>query len=98
MLVDILTDKWKLASRAAVVTINGSIGGAVYALFHSYVISRKMKGKLSIPILVNGLLGGLVGITAICAICKPWEGLIIGLIGGIVAVSGNVLPVLILIV
>ena len=83
------TDKWKLASRAAVITINGSSGGAMYGIFHSYVLNRKTKGKLNIPILVTGLLGGLVGVTAICAICRPWEALVIGLIGGIVAVAGK---------
>jgi len=36
-------------------------------------------------VLVSGILGGLVGITAIASICKPWEALIIGFIGGLVA-------------
>mgnify|MGYP001792509557 CR=1 FL=1 len=32
-----------------------------------------------------GILGGLVGITAICAVARPWEGFLIGFIGAAVA-------------
>lgn len=43
------------------------------------------KGKLDVAVFITGILGGLVGITAICAVCRPWEAFLIGFIGGLVA-------------
>ena len=43
------------------------------------------KRKLDVAVFITGVLGGLVGITAICAVCRPWEAFIIGFIGGLVA-------------
>lgn len=80
--------KWKLASRTAVLTINGSIGGGLWAILYSYKITKLYKGKLDIPTFVSGVLGGLVSITAICSVCQPWLGFIIGFIGGIISSYG----------
>ncbi|XP_020902017.1 putative ammonium transporter 3 [Exaiptasia diaphana] len=77
--------KWKLASRSAVVTINGSIGGGIMGMFYSYVF---YKGKLDIPVFITGILGGLVSITAICSIARPWEALVISLIGALISCAG----------
>ncbi|CAB4028939.1 ammonium transporter 3, partial [Paramuricea clavata] len=80
--------KWKLASRSAVVTINGSIGGGIFGMAYSCIFHKR---KLLINILVTGLLGGLVSVTAICAVCRPWEALVIGFIGAAVAIGGMVM-------
>ncbi|EDO40423.1 predicted protein [Nematostella vectensis] len=80
--------KWKLASRAAVVTINGSIGGGIFATFYSYIAHAN---KLMVDVFVTGILGGLVGITAICAVVRQWESLLIGFIGGMIACVGDAL-------
>ncbi|KAL9973828.1 hypothetical protein ACROYT_G020333 [Oculina patagonica] len=77
--------KWKLASRAAVVTINGSIGGGIVGMIYSYIC---FKNKLNIPIFVTGILAGLVSITAICSLARPWEAIIIGAIGALLACPG----------
>ncbi|XP_031563507.1 putative ammonium transporter 3 [Actinia tenebrosa] len=77
--------KWKLASRAAVVTINGSIGGGIFSTLYSYAL---FGNKLLIDVFITGILGGLVGITGICAIVRPGESFIIGFIGGAVACLG----------
>ena len=37
--------KWKLASRTAVVTINGSIGGSIFSILFSYILTKSYKGK-----------------------------------------------------
>ncbi|PFX19288.1 putative ammonium transporter 3 [Stylophora pistillata] len=74
--------KWLLASRSAVVTLNGSIGGGILGIAYSYYFR---KGKLDVAVFITGILGGLVGITAICAVCRPWEAFLIGFIGGVVA-------------
>lgn len=40
------------------------------------------------PIFTAGILGGLVGITAICTLCRPWEALLIGMIGSVLTCTG----------
>lgn len=74
--------KWKLASRSAVVTINGAIGGGIVGTTYSYILHKK---QVNIPIFVTGVLSGLVGITAICTLARPWEGLVIGAVGALLA-------------
>ncbi|XP_028400150.1 putative ammonium transporter 3 [Dendronephthya gigantea] len=82
-------EKWKLAARSAVCTINASIGGGIVGMFYSYIF---YKNKLDIQIFVTGLLGGLVGVTAVCAITRPSFALVVGLVGGLVAcASSNIL-------
>ncbi|XP_074651675.1 putative ammonium transporter 3 [Tubulanus polymorphus] len=77
--------KWKLAAKSAVTTINGSVGGGLAGIVLSYFLH---KGVYDIGDIVNSVLGGLVGITAGCALVRPWEAFIIGLIGGIIGVLG----------
>ena len=74
--------KWKLASRSAVATLNGSIGGGILAIIYSYIIDDE---TLDVPIFVTGIRGGLVSVTGICALARPWEGLVIGFFGGLFA-------------
>jgi len=81
--------KWKLATRAAVTTLNASTGAGIWGMLYSYKLTKKYKGKLDVGILTASILGGLVAITAICAICNPWEALLIGLSGGIIATYGE---------
>ena len=81
--------KWKLASRAAVATVNGSVGGGLWAILYSYKLCKKFKGKLDVGTFSTGVLGGLVSVTAICAVCRPWEALLIGFIGGIITCYGE---------
>ena len=76
------TAKWLLASRSAVVTLNGSIGGGLLGVIYSFVYRKR---KLDVAVFITGILGGLVGITAICAMCRPWEAFLIGFIGGLTA-------------
>ena len=51
-------------------------------MIYSFLYRNK---KLDVAIFITGVLGGLVGITAICAVCRPWEAFVIGFIGGLVA-------------
>lgn len=75
--------KWKLAAKSAIVTLLGSIGGGVVGITTSFITR---KGKFEIDYIVNSILGGLVAITAACAIIRPWEALIAGAIGGFIAI------------
>lgn len=69
--------------------MNGSIGGGLFSIVYCFIIRKKKYcNKLDIPVFSTSILGGLVGITAICAICRPWEALVIGFIGAAVANGG----------
>ena len=89
MLFFLLTGKWKLASKAAVVTVNGSVGGGLWVISYCYLLTTRFRKKLNITELTNGILAGLVSMTAICAICQPWDALIIGWIGGMISSYGG---------
>ncbi|XP_071845046.1 putative ammonium transporter 3 isoform X2 [Apostichopus japonicus] len=78
----IANDKWVLATRSAVATITSSIGGGIVGIALSYVTKKR---KFDIVYIINGVLGSLVSITAYCALARPWEGLVIGAVGGGVA-------------
>jgi Amt family ammonium transporter len=54
--------------------------GAVAAM----ALSMIQKGKADIPTILNGMLAGLVAITASCAFVETWAAIIIGIIGGMV--------------
>ncbi|XP_048589128.1 putative ammonium transporter 3 isoform X2 [Nematostella vectensis] len=61
------------------------ISGAKWKLASSYLMHKK---QLNIHVFVTGILGGLVSITAICSVARPWEALVIGSIGALIACSG----------
>ncbi|KAF4524277.1 hypothetical protein B566_EDAN012040 [Ephemera danica] len=74
--------KWQFAARAAVLTLLASFGGGAMGLVHS-LLTRK--GHFDIMDLINGVLGALVSITAGCFLYRPWEAVLVGVIGGAVA-------------
>ena len=63
-------------------TLNASIGGGILAIIYSYIQDAE---TLDVPTFVTGIRGGLVAVTGICALAKPWEGLVIGFFGGLFA-------------
>ena len=52
--------KWILAAKAACTTLISSFAGGIVAVFYSFYVTN---GKLDILMLINGILGGLVGVT-----------------------------------
>jgi len=67
----------ELASKIAVnTTLGAGMGGVGCAM-----ISLKVDGYWSMPRIVNGVLAGLVSITAPCSVVNPADSLIIGLLG-----------------
>ncbi|MGB0664431.1 MAG: ammonium transporter [Pontibacterium sp.] len=73
-----------LDDAVPVILINtnlSAVASGLTALLISYFIDH---GKISIPRVLNGILGGLVGITAGCAFVTPNGALIIGVISGFV--------------
>ncbi|XP_066927041.1 putative ammonium transporter 3 [Clytia hemisphaerica] len=82
---------WKIASKTAVVTMNGAMAGGLSAVLLSGVLylTRRRRYILDIAYLASGILGGLVGVTACAPIIRPWEGLLLGFIGGLIANGAN---------
>lgn len=61
--------------------LSAAAGGAA-TLFLTWI----KYGKPSLSLMLNGILAGLVGITAGCDVVSPWGAIIIGLVCGIVLV------------
>ena len=64
----------------AVNTILASASGAITALMYEWSRNKKP----DVPLTCNGLLGGLVAITAPCAFVSPASAVLIGLVAGLI--------------
>jgi len=73
-----------IAARVAVTTTLAAGAGAVSAT----LIAWAKHGKPDLSLSLNGLLGGLVGITAGTATVEPWAAVLIGLVAGGIIVYG----------
>ena len=73
----------------AVNTTLAAAAGGVAAMFTSRSMSHEH--KISLTMLMNGILAGLVGITANCDSVTNNEALLIGAIAGVLVVFGNLL-------
>ena len=72
-------------TRLAVVAVNTMIAGATGA-FGSYLYVKIRFGKPDPSWLANGMLAGLVAITAPCAFVDSWAAALIGIIAGVLVV------------
>lgn len=66
----------------ATVATNTAIAGAFGAVVAMFYMQLKV-GKPDPGMMVNGMLGGLVAITAPCAFVDPWAAAVIGAIAGV---------------
>ncbi|XP_068244065.1 putative ammonium transporter 3 isoform X2 [Palaemon carinicauda] len=73
---------WKYAARTAVTTLLSSIGAGLIGMGVSWYKNH----RLEIGDVVNSVLGGLVSVTAGCALYTTWEALAVGTVGGLIAV------------
>jgi Amt family ammonium transporter len=69
-------------ARVSVTTCLAAAAGAAGALIFSWIWFKKPDASMTL----NGLLAGLVGITAPCAVVSPGAAIIIGLIAGVLVV------------
>ncbi|MDR1575824.1 MAG: ammonium transporter [Treponema sp.] len=69
-------------ARVSVTTCLAASAGAVSALIFSWIWFKKPDASMTL----NGLLAGLVGITAPCAVVSPGASIIIGLLAGVLVV------------
>jgi ammonium transporter, Amt family len=70
----------------AMVAVNTAIAGAFGAVVSMYWITRKT-GKPDPGMMANGMLAGLVAITAPCAFVEPWAAAVIGTIAGVLVIE-----------
>jgi len=68
----------EVASLVAVTTTISAASGAIVTCLWAKFVS----GKWNIGMCCNGVLAGLVSITANCAVVHPWSAIIIGVVGG----------------
>jgi ammonium transporter, Amt family len=72
--------------RFAVVAVNTATAGAFGAVVSMFWIMRRA-GKPDPGMMANGMLAGLVAITAPCAFVQPWHAAIIGTIAGVLVIE-----------
>lgn len=76
------------ADVIALVAANTNLAAAAGGL-GSLVLVRSLQGKWRLTTTLNGVLGGLVAITAPCSVVQPAIALLIGLVGGIFTALGT---------
>ena len=76
-------------SHLAVVAVNTMIAGATGA-FSAYVYVKTRWGKADPSWLANGMLAGLVAITAPCAFVSAWAAALIGAVAGVLVIVAAV--------
>ncbi|WP_322797211.1 ammonium transporter [Tepidiforma sp.] len=69
----------ELAAKVAVNTTLAAAAGGVAAVLYS----KALTGRYDPGLLINGILAGLVGITAPCATVDPWAAVIIGAVASV---------------
>ena len=70
---------WELIGSVVVNTFLASAAGGIATMFYTYF----SYGKIDITMVINGILAGLVSITAGCNVVGPVSAIVIGFIAGI---------------
>jgi Amt family ammonium transporter len=71
----------------ALTTNLAAAAGAIGGIATSWLVLRKP----DISMMLNGVLAALVAITAACGFVAPWAAIVIGLVSGVIAVTGVLL-------
>jgi len=80
------------ANAAALVAVNTTLSPCVAGLVVFFLRAKVVSPKcLDVGGFCNGILAGLVAITAGCAVVKPWEAAIMGFVGGLVYQGASML-------
>lgn len=83
----ITEEKWLVATRTAVSTMNASATGGIMGLIYSQWATQRTYVR---PYdIVNGVLGGLISSSPTSACVQPYEAMVIGAIGGLAACWSN---------
>jgi ammonium transporter, Amt family len=73
------------ADAISLVAVNTNLGAAAGGIAAMFAYWMRL-GKADLGMTLNGVLGGLVAVTAPCAFISPLSAIIIGLIGGVLIV------------
>jgi Amt family ammonium transporter len=73
-------------NRFAIVAVNTAIAGAFGSVVSLFWVWKR-SGKPDPGMCVNGMLAGLVAITAPCAFVQPWAAALIGSIAGVLVIE-----------
>ncbi len=76
--------------RISIIAVNTTLAAAAASLTAMLIVYAQTK-KFDIGIALNGVLAGLVAITAPCAWVESWAAVVIGVIAGIILVIGTYL-------
>ena len=74
-------------NRFTVVAVNTAIAGAFGAVVAMFWVHAAVRSKPDPGMMANGMLAGLVAITAPCAFVQPWAAAVIGIIAGVIVVE-----------
>ena len=74
-----------VAGKVAVTTTLSACAGGIGAT----TLSKLIEGTYDISMGLNGVLAGLVSVTANCAVVNPWHAIIIGFVGSIILFFGS---------
>ena len=74
------------AGKLAIVNtiVAPSIAGIVTFYIRKHITGENKDTRMDFQALTNGILAGLVSVTAGCGSCDPWAGLVIGFLGSFV--------------
>ena len=79
-----------LANVAGKVVVNTTMAGATAGIVTTF-LGKAIFGIYDISMGLNGVLAGLVSITANCHVVEPWHAIIIGIVGAILLICGHFL-------
>lgn len=71
----------KIALNTTIAACSSAVIVIVYRWFRN-------NGRIDLSTVLNGVLGGLVGITASCDVIKTHESLIVGIVAGLIVIGG----------
>jgi len=72
-------------ARAAVTTTLSAVAGGLTTA----IIGKIIDGKWDLGMMCNGILAGLVSITAGCSVVESWASILIGIIGGFICFGAS---------
>ena len=80
-----------VAALCAVTTTLSAASGCISAMFTDTLVGLYLTGetKYDLTMAMNGILSGLVGITAGCAVVEPWASILIGIMSGWIYVGAS---------
>ena len=78
----VLSANPEIVSRVFVTTAMAGFAGGLGAIFTSWIVLKKPDLSMGL----NGMLAGLVGITAGADVINPWQAVIVGLLAGLIVV------------